>query len=244
MNLIRAIMHPLNPLVIVPARMASTRLPNKPMANIHGTPMIVHAWRCAMHANVGPVVVACDHHDIKTAIESVGGKAVLTSTHHSTGSDRIHEAASIIDPNEQHSVIINIQGDMPLFPSHVVSLLMTPFEDASIDITTLMQPHARNASKVRAYTQPLPDHPWHICHDFQRRTMEYTHLGFYAYRRSALSRYVTLSPTHNEQDRSLEQMRALDHGMTIASMTVDKDSVFLTVDTPADLTCAIETLAP
>ena len=230
----------LNPIVIVPSRMGSSRLPGKALADIAGVPMVVHVWHHGIKANIGPVFVACDHQDIAQAVQKAGGNAVLTSSHHLTGSDRIQEAVDIIDPQENHHIVINVQGDLPYFPPSLLSTLLEPFQDPSIDITTFIQHEKHSGSRgVKARTEKRTGKPWHLCTDFQRYapTWTYTHLGFYAFRRSALKRFSECPPTPREISASLEQLRALDHGLVIAGIPVGPHT-FVTVDTPDDLHAA------
>src|ERR1700730_10339517 len=127
----------MNPLVVIPSRLASTRLPGKPLADIHGEPMIVHVWRRAMEAAIGPVVVACGDAEIVEAGERGGGRAVPPDPNHPVGSDRIHEAVSRLDPERRYDVIVNVQGDLPTIEPAIVRAALTPFTEPSVDITTL-----------------------------------------------------------------------------------------------------------
>jgi 3-deoxy-manno-octulosonate cytidylyltransferase (CMP-KDO synthetase) len=240
-----------DPVVLIPARMASTRLPGKPLADILGEPMIVHVWRRAMEAGVGPVVVATDEPGVVAAIEKVGGIAVLTRADHPSGSDRIHEAVESFDPECRHDVVVNVQGDLPTIDPAAVQAAITPLADSSVDISTIateiVRPEERtdpNVVKVvgsprgpallRALyftraTAPSGDGPlWH-------------HIGLYAYRRRALSRFVGLPPSPLERRERLEQLRALENGMRIDVALVD--DVPLGVDTPHDLERARAILA-
>jgi len=243
----------MNPIVIVPARMASMRLPDKPLADIHGKPMIVHVMDRAAEADVGPVLCAAAEIKIISAVKNAGYKAVLTDPDHPSGSDRIWEALCAEDPNGSYDVIVNLQGDLPtLDPSHVTAVV-TPLSNPDVDIATLVseitennerdnpnvvkcvaalddgRTHARALYFTRA-TAPTGDGPlWH-------------HIGIYAYRRSALERFVSMSPGLLEQREKLEQLRALEAGMRIEAVRVD--TVPLGVDTPADLERAREMLRP
>ena len=125
------------PIVMIPARLASTRLPDKPLADIHGQPMIVHCLRRAEVANVGPVVVACGDVEIRTAVEAAGGRAVLTRPDHPSGSDRIHEALLAVDPEARHDIVINLQGDLPTLEPRLLSEILGPMADPAVDIATL-----------------------------------------------------------------------------------------------------------
>ena len=245
-----------NPLVVIPSRLASTRLPGKPLADIHGAPMIVHVWRRAIEANIGPVVVACAEVEIAAAIEAAGGRAVLTDPAHPSGSDRIHEAVSRLDPERRHDIIVNVQGDLPTIEPEIVRAALTPFAAPAVDITTLAcviraedERHDPNVPKVVAAFPPDAA-PGTIVRAlyFSRATVpagpgeHYFHIGLYAYRRAALERYVGLPPGVLERRERLEQLRALEAGMRIDVVLVD--TVPLGVDTPAHLALAREMLAP
>jgi 3-deoxy-manno-octulosonate cytidylyltransferase (CMP-KDO synthetase) len=246
----------LNPLVVIPSRLASTRLPGKPLADIHGAPMIVHVWRRAVEADIGPVVVACAEAEIAAAIEASGGRAVLTNPDHPSGSDRIHEAVSRLDPDRKHDIIVNLQGDLPTVAPEVVRAVLTPFAVPEVDVATLgcvikVEEERHNPSVVKAVAGfALDAKPGTIVRAlyFSRATVptgpgaHYHHIGLYAYRRAALERYVSLPPGVLERRERLEQLRALEDGMRIDIVLVD--TVPLGVDTPADLALAREMLAP
>ena len=232
----------MKPLIVIPARMGSTRLPQKPLALINREPMVVHVWRQACTAQIAPVIVACDHLEIAKVIEDVGGTAVLTHPHHPTGSDRLSEAVRSFDPEEKYSIIVNIQGDLPVFPNHLLRDLFPPFSMPQVDIVTFIQsieygmPHS-----VKVHVDSFVDTPWFRCLDFSRKGnhASYIHLGIYAFRRAALKLFASLAQTEHERSESLEQLRALDHGMTIAGVLVGKETV-ISVDTPQDLECACQ----
>ena len=232
-----------NPLVLVPARLASTRLPRKPLADIAGVPMIVQVWRRAMEADVGPVVVAADSPEIVAVVMAAGGRAVLTSDAHQSGSDRIFEAISAIDPDGRHDVIVNLQGDLPTIEAEVVRAALAPLENAAVDIATLAAEITRteertdpnvvkavgtalSATRLRALYFTRATAPW-------GEGPLYHHLGLYAYRRAALERFVALKPSPLETRERLEQLRALEAGMRIDVEIVS--TVPLGVDTPHDL---------
>ena len=241
-----------NPVVIIPARLASTRLPDKPLADIHGDPMIVHCWRRAVEAAVGPVVVACAEQAIVAAIQAAGGRAVLTDPAHPSGSDRIYEALLSIDPGGAHDVIINLQGDLPTIEPAVIRAVLTPLADASVDIATIAAPITEAAERddPNVVKIALPLAPGATVGPglyFSRATIpagdgpHYHHIGLYAYRRSALARFVGLPPGVLEQRERLEQLRALEADMRLGVALVD--TVPLGVDTPADLERARTLLA-
>jgi 3-deoxy-manno-octulosonate cytidylyltransferase (CMP-KDO synthetase) len=238
----------LTPIIIIPSRMGSVRLPNKPMAMIHGEPMIVHVWRRACETKIAPVVVACDHPEIASAIRDAGGQAVITDTH-ATGSDRLAQAMDLVDPDEHHNIIINIQGDLPLFPPAVVASILGPFQMNSIDMTTFIQPHdPRALGSVKVRVQPVPvdgNLPWLHCQDFTRNSWDspYSHLGIYAFRRGTLKQFAQWPQTDRERAESLEQLRVLDRGVTIAGVLLE-NKTFLCVDTLDDLIAARAQIAP
>jgi 3-deoxy-manno-octulosonate cytidylyltransferase (CMP-KDO synthetase) len=234
---------PSSPIVLVPARMSSTRLPGKPLADIHGEPMIVHVWRRAMEAGVGPVVVAADAPEIVAAIEKAGGKAVLTRPDHPSGSDRIFEAIRLFDPVGRHDIIVNVQGDLPTIEPEAVRAALEPLADPLVDISTLAAEIRRDEEKfdsnvVKLVGTAVAPRRQRALY-FTRATAPwgdgplFHHIGLYAYRRAALERFVTLPPSPLELRERLEQLRALEAGMRIDAMVVD--TVPLGVDTPHDL---------
>jgi 3-deoxy-manno-octulosonate cytidylyltransferase (CMP-KDO synthetase) len=233
-----------NPIVVVPARMASSRLPGKPLADLGGEPMIVHVWRRAVAAQVGPVLVACAEAEIAEAIYKVGGTAVLTRADHPSGSDRVHEAIEQIDPAGRHDVVINLQGDAPTLDPGVVGKVLEPLAEPDVDIATLAVPikspdEALNPNFVKAVvSMPLGAHLGRALY-FSRHPVPsgdgpmWHHFGLYAYRRAALRRFVTLPPAPLELRERLEQLRALEAGMRIDVAIVDIHH--FDVNTPEDL---------
>lgn len=245
----------LSPIVMIPARMASTRLPNKPLADILGLPMIVRVWERALAANVGPVVVACAEPEIKAAVEAAGGTAVLTDPNHPSGSDRIFEALSKVDPEGKHRAIINVQGDLPTIDPAVIRAALKPLVGGA-DIGTLVAEIVRdeektnpNVVKAVAAFDPADADPWPTARAlyFSRATVPanagplYHHIGLYAYTRDALTNFVGWPPGILETREKLEQLRALEHGLSIGAVRVD--TVPLGVDTSEDLERAREILA-
>jgi 3-deoxy-manno-octulosonate cytidylyltransferase (CMP-KDO synthetase) len=242
-----------NPIVIIPARMASTRLPGKPLADIHGKPMIVHVLERGREADLGPVAVACGDEVIAEAVRAAGGRAVLTDPDLPSGSDRVFAALAELDPDVRHDVVVNLQGDVPTITVTQLRPVVAPLDDPSCDIGTLVVPilseeEANTASFVKAACafaegeavapalyfsrQPIPwgEGPrWH-------------HIGIYAYRRTALARYVALPPSPLEQRERLEQLRALEAGMRIGCARIEHG--LFGVDTPADLDRARWLLTP
>ena len=236
---------PRNPIVLIPARLASVRLPDKPLADIHGAPMIVHVWRRAMAAGLGPVVVAAAEPAIVAAVEAAGGRAVLTDPAHPSGSDRIHEALQRLDPEGRHDAVVNVQGDLPTIAPETIRAAMLPLATAAVDIATLVAEIVREEEKtnpnvVKAVLS-MRDERLRIGRAlyFTRATAPtgpgplYHHIGLYAYRRAALERFVALPPAPLERRERLEQLRALEADMRIDAAVVD--AVPLGVDTPEDL---------
>lgn len=243
---------PKSPLVVIPARMASTRLPSKPLAAIAGEPMIVHVWRRAVEADVGPVIVAAAEADIAKAIEAVGGRAILTRPDHPSGSDRVFEAVEALDPRGRHDAVINVQGDLPTIEPAAIRAALEPLNDPAVDIATLVAVITRDEERtdpnvVKAALAFAPGTRVGRALYFSRAPIpsgpgpHYHHIGLYAYRRAALARFVRLAPGALETRERLEQLRALEAGMRIDAALVD--TVPLGVDTPADLERARRMLA-
>lgn len=233
-----------SPIVIIPARMASTRLPGKPLADINGLPMIVQVMKRALEADIGPVVVASAEPEINAAIEAHGGRAVLTDPNHPSGSDRIFEALQRVDSDARHDVVVNLQGDLPIIDPDVVRAVLRPMADPAVDIATLVaeitdDEEKTNPNVVKAVLGLEAGQAVGRALYFSRATVPhgdgplYHHIGIYAYRRAALERFVSLTPGVLEQRERLEQLRALENGMRIDAACVD--TVPFGVDTPADL---------
>ena len=188
-----------NPIVLVPARMTSTRLPGKPLADIWGEPMIVHVWRRAMEADVGPVLVAADDARIVEAVTAAGGRATLTRPDHGSGSDRIFEALTAVDPDGRHDVIVNVQGDLPTIARQAVRAAVGPLADAAVDIATLATEIRRAEERddpnvVKAVGSQVAPGRLRALY-FTRATAPWGegpllhHISLYAYRRAALARF-------------------------------------------------------
>ena len=233
-----------NPIILIPARMGSTRFPDKVLADIAGDPMIVQVWRRAKEAEVGRVVVAAAEPAIVAAIEAVGGEAVLTDPDHPSGSDRIHEALLKIDPTGNHDAIVNVQGDLPTIEPELIRAAIVPLSDPVVDIATIgsvieIDKEKTDPNVVKAVAGIPPDARIGRALYFTRATAPfgigplYHHIGIYAYRRAALERFVALPTGVLEKREKLEQLRALEAGMRIDLALVD--TVPLGVDTPADL---------
>lgn len=245
---------PRNPIVVIPARLAARRLPNKPLAEIHGTPMIVHCLRRAVEADVGPVLVACAEAEVAAAVRAAGGDAVLTDPALPSGSDRVHAAVVDRDPDGRHDAVVNLQGDLPTIAAADVRAVLACLDDPAVHIGTLVAAitdpgEAADPSVVKAVIAGTPTAatPARALY-FSRAAVPagpgplYHHIGIYAYRRAALEAYVRLPPSPLERRERLEQLRALEAGMTIAAACVD--TVPLGVDTPADLARAHQLIAP
>jgi 3-deoxy-manno-octulosonate cytidylyltransferase (CMP-KDO synthetase) len=234
-----------DPIVLIPARLKATRLPDKPLADIGGEPMIVHVWRRACEAGIGPVAVATDAASIVEAIEKAGGKAVMTRDDHASGSDRIFEAAEILDPEGRHEIVVNVQGDFPTIEPAAIAASVEPLDDPAVDIATL----AAEITEEEERTNPnvvklvgsvvaggaVRNRRLRALY-FTRATAPYGegplyhHVGLYAFRRRALARFVKLPPSPLEKREKLEQLRALEAGMRIDAIVLDH--VPFGVDTP------------
>ena len=233
-------------LILIPARMASTRLPGKPLADIVGLPMIVHVLRRAEAAKIGAVAVATDSEAVFAAVEKAGGRAVMTRADHVSGSDRIFEALEQIDLQGRVRIVVNVQGDLPTLAPGDLKAALGPLADPAVDIATLAaeikKPAERdNPNVVKVVGSPVAPGRLRALY-FTRTTAPagdgplYHHIGLYAYRREALARFVKLPPSPLEQREKLEQLRALEAGMRIDVAIVD--TVPLGVDTPDDLESA------
>ena len=238
-------------LVLIPARMAATRLPGKPLLDIAGLPMIVHVLRRAEAAGIGRVAVATDTPDIAVAVMAHGGEAVMTRSDHPSGSDRIFEALGKLDPAGEADVVVNLQGDFPTIHADNIRSVLAPLDDPMVDIATLAaqihtEEEATNPNVVKAVGSPVSAGRLRALY-FTRATApwgdgpRYHHIGLYAYRRAALQRFVSLPPSPLERQEKLEQLRALEAGMRIDIGLVA--TVPRGVDTPADLETARQILA-
>ena len=240
-----------NALIVIPARMQAQRLPGKPMLDIAGEPMIVHVWRRAMAAEVGRVVVATDAEEIVAAIRKAGGEAIMTRADHVSGSDRVFEAVSKIDPDGERDIVINVQGDLPTLEPRLVRACLEPLSVKGVHIATIAceikQAEERtNPNVVKVVGTPVGPNRLRALY-FTRATAPhgegplYHHIGMYAYRRNSLERFISLKPSTLERRERLEQLRAIEDGMRIDVGLVD--TVPLGVDTPADLERARSELA-
>ncbi len=238
-------------LIVIPARMASTRLPGKPLVDICGAPMIVQVWRRAMEADIGPVLVAADGAEIADAVRGAGGQAILTDPDCPSGSDRIFAALQGFDPSGRYQIIVNVQGDLPTIEPESVRAALTPLQEASVDIATLAAPIVRAEERddpnvVKAVGSEIAPGRLRALYFTRARAPWgegplYHHIGLYAYRRPALERFVRLPPSPLERREKLEQLRALEAGMRIDIAIVDTPP--LGVDAPGDLVRAREILS-
>jgi 3-deoxy-manno-octulosonate cytidylyltransferase (CMP-KDO synthetase) len=238
-------------LILIPARMASTRLPGKPLADIAGAPMIVHVARRAAESGMGRVVVATDTAAVADAVVAHGFEAVMTRVDHQSGSDRIHEALAALDPAGKVETVINVQGDLPTVEPATIVASAAPLADPEVDIATLgveitREEEKTNPNVVKIVGSPVSSGRLRALY-FTRATAPwgegplYHHIGLYAYRRAALERFVSLPPSPLEKRERLEQLRALEAGMRIDASVVA--TVPLGVDTPDDLERAREILS-
>lgn len=230
----------MKPVILIPARMASSRLPGKPLANIHGKPMIVHVLDRAENSNIGPVYVACAETEIAKSVSQYGGQAIQTDADLPSGTDRVRAAIDKIDPDEKHDIVINLQGDMPTIEPEVIVTVLKVLQDnpdcdiATAAVKTLDADEISDPNVVKAVittngralyftraTAPSGEGP--VLH----------HIGVYAYRRTALSKFCELPPSPLEKRERLEQLRALEAGMTIYVAVVKASPIG--VDTQADL---------
>jgi 3-deoxy-manno-octulosonate cytidylyltransferase (CMP-KDO synthetase) len=233
----------MNPIVVIPARLAATRLPKKPLADIAGRPMIAHVAERAIAAGIGPVAVAVDSEVIAAALKGSGAEAILTRPEHPSGSDRIFEALCRLDPGGRHDIVVNVQGDFPTLSPSAVAAVLGPLADPEVAIATLageiVSEHERtNPNVVKVVGSPVAPGRLRALY-FTRATAPwgegplYHHSGIYAYRRAALERFVKLPPSTLEKRERLEQLRALEAGMRIDVTLIEE--VPFGVDTPEDL---------
>ena len=232
-------------LIIIPSRLESSRLPNKPLADINGEPMIVHVYKRAKEANIANVIVAAGNVEIKEVIENIGGEAILTSSNHESGSDRIFEALNIYDKESKFDNIINLQGDLPNIHKDALFKIISLLESNDADISTLgvkisSEEEFLNPNIVKAYIKNISESNY--VDDFDRRfdigkeEFLYHHVGIYGYKREALEAFVEFDQSKAEIERKLEQMRAIENGMKIVLGLIDE--LPISVDTQEDLEIA------
>jgi 3-deoxy-manno-octulosonate cytidylyltransferase (CMP-KDO synthetase) len=235
----------MNPIIMIPARLNSVRLPKKVLADIHGKPMICRVAELALQSNVGPVYVACSEIEVKEVVESMGYQAIMTDPNLPSGTDRIFEAVQKVDPTKKFDMVINVQGDLPNFEPHILKDLLEPFKNPAYQISTLCfaitnDDDLTNPNVVKAILSKKSDTIAEALY-FTRSTPPvshregtfYHHVGIYAYRRSALDRFVTLPPSPLEKQERLEQLRALEDGMRIGVGLIHSQP--MSVDTAEDL---------
>ncbi|MGQ7792061.1 3-deoxy-manno-octulosonate cytidylyltransferase [Faunimonas sp. B44] len=233
----------MNPITVIPSRLAATRLPRKPLADLLGKPMIRHVVERALEADVGPVIVAVDDREIADALAGSGADVVVTGRHHPSGSDRIHEALALRDPDGRYDVVVNLQGDLPTIDPASVRAALGPLSDPDVDLATLaaiitVEHERTDPNVVKVVGTALAPGRLRALY-FTRATAPHGdgpllhHIGLYAWRREALGRFVRLAPSPLEMRERLEQLRALEAGMRIDVVLVG--AVPLGVDTPADL---------
>ena len=243
----------MNPIIVIPSRLSATRLPGKPLADIHGRPMILHVLDRAREAGIGPIAVACADAEIAAAVRAEGAEAVMTDPSLPRGSDRVHVALAQLDPQGRHDVVVNLQGDLPTIPPAYLRTVLTPLADPQFDIATLVAPitsaeEAASPSVVKAACAFDGGRAVSPALYFSRAAIpsgegpRWHHIGIYAFRRTALARFVALPESPLEKRESLEQLRALEAGMRIACARVA--AAPFGVDTPADLERARRDLAP
>ena len=243
----------MNPIIIIPARMASTRLPGKPLIDICGEPMIIHVLRQAERADIGPVYVAAGDQEIVEVVGQAGGKALMTDPDLPSGSDRVFQALSIIDKANYHDVVINVQGDLPTIAPGIIRSVVTPLANKNVDIATLVAEivdvrERNDPNAVKAVAAIPKDEKIGRALLFSRAAVPwgdgefYHHIGLYAFRRAALESFVSLPQGILEKRENLEQLRALEAGMRVDVALVD--TIPDGVDTPADLERARDRIAP
>jgi 3-deoxy-manno-octulosonate cytidylyltransferase (CMP-KDO synthetase) len=236
-----------NTIIVIPARMAATRLPGKPLADICGVPMIVHVWRRAVESKLGHVLVAAGEAEIAAAVKAAGGDAIVTPSNLASGSDRVANALALRDPERAFSHVVNLQGDLPTIDPLSVARCLAGLTNEKVDISTIAtairsDEERASPSVVKAIVPLGQNREVAFARDFVRELRpeherpHWHHIGIYAYRRKSLERFVALRPSPREKERKLEQMRALDNGMKIAVVRVDAQP--LGVDTPQDLETA------
>ena len=235
-------MAPRAPIIVIPARLGSTRLPGKALADIGGRPMVVHVWERACASGLGPVVVATDSDEIAQAVRAAGGDVAMTTGAHVCGSDRIGEALAALDPEGRFDAVVNLQGDNPFLPEGALAAALALLDDPATDIGTLAalaEPgESDDPNAVKLVGTPIGPNRLRALY-FTRARAPYgegplfKHIGVYAYRREAFERFIALPPSTLELRERLEQLRAMEAGMRIDAAVLDKASP--SVDTERDL---------
>ncbi len=232
------------PIVVIPVRMAATRLPGKPLAEISGRPMVLHVLDRAREAAIGPVVVACAEAELAAVVERAGGRAVLTDPGLPSGSDRVHAALAVADPARRRDVVVNLQGDLPTIAPADIARALLPLADMSFDLATLVAPveseaEARSPAVVKAACAFAAGAETTSVPYFSRAAVPWGegplwhHVGIYAWRRAALDRFVATPPSRLETREKLEQLRAIEAGMRIGAARIG--AAPFGIDTPDDL---------
>ena len=233
-----------NTAIIIPARLQASRLPNKPLLEIHGKPMIQHVWERAVLSQLGEVLVATDSVDIKNLVEGLGGNACMTSAKHTSGTDRIYEALNKFDLDQRIQFVINLQGDLPTINSEALKTVLSLIEEEGSEMGTLAsvfsdKSEIKKNQVVKAFCDYKENENSTLALDFIRKNDNYDenklyhHIGIYSFRRETLKKFVTLSQTERENNEKLEQLRALDNDIKIKVGLID--FLPLGVDTPEDL---------
>ena len=219
-------------IILIPARMAASRLPNKPMADIAGKPLIEHVWSAAIKSKLAPVYVATDHKDIFDHITAIGGNVVMTKPSHPSGSDRIYEAISKIDPDGNYQKLINLQGDLPTITTSAIEKLAQLLNQQRCELATLVSrasdDEITKPQVVKAVMSWHEDDMTGRAHYFSREAVPHNatdywhHIGLYGWQRSALEKFVSLPPSPLEPTEKLEQLRAIEAGMIVEAAQIDE----------------------
>lgn len=236
-----------NTIIVIPARLASRRLPGKPLADIWGVPMVVHVWRRAMEAKIGHVLVAAADLPIAEAVRAAGGDAIMTERLARSGTDRVAAALALRDPHGRYSHVVNLEADMPLIDPLSVQRCLAGLTNESVDISTVATglsgaDAVHDPAIVKAIAPLNAEREVAFARDFLREppvTLPppfWQHFGIYAYRRAALDKFAGLPQSPREKERDIEMLRALDHGLKVAVVRID--SLPLRVAFPADLEAA------
>ena len=228
-------------IIIIPARMASQRFPNKPMALIDGIPMIQRVWEKAKLANIGEVVVACCEKIVFDKINSIGGTAIMTNPNLPSGTDRVYEIINNHSNANQYECIINLQGDMPLVNPNDIQKVSIPLMqgfDIGTLVTNISEEEEKNINITKARVNWIKRDNIGEAIDFYKNPKKilkniYHHIGIYSFRINSLKKFVDLKPSENELFHKLEQWRALDSNMTIGTKYIDES--YFGVDTEEDL---------
>ncbi|PKU26194.1 3-deoxy-manno-octulosonate cytidylyltransferase [Telmatospirillum siberiense] len=234
----------LNPVVVIPARLQAANLPGKPLLDIHGDPLIVHVWRRAVAAAIGPVVVACAEREIQDAVIRAGGNAILTRPDHRSSSDRVFEAVEKFDPEGHFDTVVNLHGDLPAITPAAIRAALLPLDDPAVDVSTVITEITDDGFRhspgiVKAVVGLAEGQRSGRAIYFSRAAVPagegplFHHIGLYAFRRATLERFVALETGVLEQREGLEQLRAIENGMRLEAVLVA--NLAPGVDTPADL---------